>query len=360
MSNSPADPGTPVLPLLKQWTSELGFNAFGVTDTDLSAYEPRLRSWLKRGLAAEMEYMSSHGSKRYRPAELLPGTQRILMVRMDYLKSATPMQKVLDESETAYVSRYALGRDYHKVIRRRLARLAANLAGWGEERGYTPHQRVFTDSAPVLEKPLAEKAGLGWIGKNTLLINRKAGSWFFLGALFTNLPLPLTEERQRDHCGSCTACQDICPTDAIVEPYVLDARACISYLTIEHRGSIPVELRPGMGNRIFGCDDCQLVCPWNRYARFSHEDDFSPRHQLDQAKLIALFDWDEATFLKKTEGSAIRRTGHAGWQRNIAVALGNARPSPEIIQALETKRGTSSDMVAEHIHWASEQQKAKA
>jgi len=339
---------------LKSWTSELGFNDFGVTDIDLSAYEPKLKSWLQSGYHGEMSYMASHGSKRYKPAELVAGTRRIIVVRMDYLKPVTPMQQVLDSPSDAYISRYTLGRDYHKVIRRRLARLADKLQHWADAEGRESYQRVFTDSAPVMEKSLAEKAGLGWIGKNTLLINRKAGSWFFLGAVYTSLPIPVTQEQHRDHCGSCNACQTICPTDAIIAPYVLDARRCISYLTIEHKGSIPVDLRDGIGNRVFGCDDCQLVCPWNRYARFSHESDFEPRHKLDHAGLVELFEWDEQTFLTRTEGSAIRRTGYQGWQRNLSVALGNAGNKPGIAQALTERLKTASDLVAEHIRWALE------
>ena len=334
------------------WAQELGFSACGVTDIDLSEHEPHLEAWLDKEYHGDMSYMARHGHLRTQPAELHPGTLSVISVRMDYLEPSPSPESILASDRKAYVSRYALGRDYHKVIRQRLKKLSARInehVGSNGFGGY--HSRVFTDSAPLLEKALAEKAGLGWIGKNTLLLNRKAGSWFFLGEILTNLPLPPDSAPQQNRCGSCQACLDVCPTDAIVAPYQLDARLCISYLTIELRGSIPEELRAPMGNRVFGCDDCQLVCPWNRYAKHNVEADFKPRHGLATAELLELFNWDEATFLKKTEGSAIRRTGYKGWRRNLAVGLGNSGGSSDVMAALEAARG-SSDLLDEHINWA--------
>jgi len=293
-----------------------------------------------------MEYMARHGDKRGRPAELVPGTLRVISVRMNYLPPE-PHFEVLERPDLAYISRYALGRDYHKVLRARLATLARRMEALIGPFGY----RVFVDSAPVLEKALAEKAGLGWIGKHTLLLDRSAGSWFFLGELYTDLPLPVSEPAS-GHCGTCQACIAICPTQAIVAPYRLDARRCISYLTIEQRGSIPETLRPLMGNRVFGCDDCQMACPWNRFARITTEGDFSPRHHLDHASLIDLFAWTEEEFLSRTEGSPIRRAGYSGWLRNLAVALGNAPQSAAVVAALLKKRPSVNAMVAEHIDWA--------
>jgi len=294
-----------------------------------------------------MGYMQRHGTRRSRPAELVPGTVRVICARLDYLPAAADPQAVLDDPSAAYVSRYALGRDYHKIVRKRLQQLADRIAQAIGPFGY----RVFSDSAPVLEKPLAEKAGLGWIGKHTNLIARDAGSWFFLGEIYTDLPLPV-DAPATGHCGSCRACIDVCPTRAIVGPYRLDARRCISYLTIELRGSIPVELRPLLGNRIYGCDDCQLVCPWNRFARLTTEPDFVPRHNLDAAKLVELFDWSEEEFLRRTEGSAIRRIGYEQWLRNIAVALGNAPSDPAVLTALDRRRNHPSALVREHVAWA--------
>ena len=332
------------------WCRELGFSGAGISDVDLSTAEARLRDWLTRRFHGSMHYMERHGSKRSHPEELVPGTVRVISVRMDYLtESQETAIARLDHDSAAYVSRYALGRDYHKVLRGRLRELARRIEDRIGEFGY----RVFVDSAPVLEKALAEKAGLGWIGKHTNLIHRDEGSWFFLGELYTDLPLSV-DASETSHCGSCVACIEVCPTGAIVEPYVLDARRCISYLTIESNEPIPVEFREAMGNRIYGCDDCQLFCPWNKFARRTTEPDFAPRHALDEAQLVDLFSWDEATFLNRTEGSAIRRIGHERWLRNIAVALGNAATTPAVVNALREKRDESSELVAEHIDWALE------
>ncbi len=333
---------------IKTWGRELGFQQVGIADTELSTAERRLKDWLKHGFHGEMDYMERHGTKRSRPDELVPGTLRIISVRMDYLpEERNAVRERLEDPAAAFISRYALGRDYHKVLRRRLQRLAERVAAEIGPFGY----RVFVDSAPVLEKALAAKAGLGWIGKHTNLVNRKAGSMFFLGEIYTDLPLPVDSETS-DHCGSCTACIDVCPTQAIVAPYRLDARRCISYLTIELRGPIPVEFRAAMGNRIYGCDDCQLVCPWNRYARLTGETDFMPRHGLDAAGLIELFRWDEATFLQKTEGSAIRRIGYECWIRNIAVALGNSKTDADVVEALKARVDDPSPLIREHVRWA--------
>lgn len=333
---------------IKRWGGELGFQAVGIADTELGGAESRLLDWLAHGRHGEMEWMARHGTRRSRPAELVPGTVRAISVRMDYLppQGADP-QDVLEAPELAYVSRYALGRDYHRLMRRRLQRLADCIA---EAIGPFGH-RVFVDSAPVLEKALAEKAGLGWIGKHSNLLHEKTGSWFFLGEIYTDLPLPV-DSPATNHCGSCQRCLEVCPTRAIVAPYQVDARRCISYLTIELRGSIPEPLRPAVGNRIYGCDDCQLVCPWNRFARPTQEPDFAPRHGLDSPQLIELFAWDEPTFLERTAGSAIRRIGHVCWLRNIAVALGNAPHSPQVVAALETRRDHPEALVREHVAWA--------
>ena len=326
----------------------LGFQQMGVADLDLSQAEQRLHDWLAAGRHGEMGWMAAHGNKRSRPAELEPDTVRVLSLRMDYLPPDTQPVKVLQQKEKAYVSRYALGRDYHKLVRKRLARLAALIR---EEVADTRLARAFVDSAPVMEKPLAEKAGLGWQGKHTLILNRHAGSWFFLGEIYTDLPLPVDEPAE-DHCGKCSACMTVCPTDAIVAPYQLDARRCISYLTIEHPGSIPEDLRRGIGNRVFGCDDCQLMCPWKRFASHSKETDFQPRHGLADSELVTLFQWDEETFLRRTEGSPIRRAGFERWRRNLAVALGNGPASPEALAALEAAINDPSDLVREHASWA--------
>ena len=333
---------------IRRWGRALGFQQIGITDTDLSAAEGRLERWLADGRHGEMNYMAAHGTKRSRPAELVPGTLRVISARMDYLPDRSEdLATVYEDPARAYISRYALGRDYHKLMRRRLQRLAERVVETVGPFGY----RVFVDSAPVLEKPLAEKAGLGWIGKHTNLINARAGSWFFLGELFTDLPLP-ADSVAENHCGTCRACIDTCPTGAIVAPYVLDARRCISYLTIELKGPIPEPLRPLMGNRIYGCDDCQVCCPWNRFARSSAEADFLPRNELDTATLTALFGWDEERFLRLTEGSAIRRIGHARWLRNIAVALGNGPARPEAVAALQARLDHPDAMVREHAAWA--------
>ncbi|MGI9309175.1 MAG: tRNA epoxyqueuosine(34) reductase QueG [Gammaproteobacteria bacterium] len=333
---------------IRRWSSELGFQQTGITEGDLQQAETLLDKWLQQDYHGSMDYMARHGTRRSRPAELVPGTLRIISVRMDYLPDeATSPQALLEHGGQAYVSRYALGRDYHKLMRRRLQQLADKIEQQIGDFGY----RAFVDSAPVMEKPLAENAGLGWIGKHTNLINKDSGSWFFLGELFTDLPLPVDTPAE-NHCGSCAACIDVCPTDAIIAPYVLDSRRCISYLTIENRGSIPHEFRDAIGNRIYGCDDCQLFCPWNKFAQHSPEKDFSPRQQLDRASLLELFNWSEEEWLEKTRGSAIRRIGHESWLRNIAVALGNATPATEIIAALEDRATHPSELVREHVQWA--------
>ena len=344
---------------IQSWGRELGFSAVGISDIDLAEHGKRLQAWLEREFHGDMSYMVKHDSLRWHPEALHPGTLTVISVRIDYLEQEPEPQKVLDQKDSAYVSRYALGRDYHKVIRGKLKKLVGKIETWCSEQGLTGfHARVFTDSAPLLEKAIAEKAGLGWIGKNTLLINKNAGSWFFLGEMLTNLPLPPGQQRPQNRCGSCTACLDICPTAAIVAPYQLDARRCISYLTIEQRGSIPAEFRKAMGSRVFGCDDCQLVCPWNRYAVQNRESDFRPRHGLDDPELLELFLWSEETFLLRTQGSAIRRTGYQGWLRNLAVALGNMPFSEQVVDALNSRLGIS-ELVDEHIHWALEQQTAQ-
>ena len=336
---------------IRHWALELGFQQVGFSDIDLSQAETRLREWLDNEYHGDMRYMARHGTKRSRPQELVPGTISVVTARMDYLpaEETSPTTR-LDHPTEAYVSRYALGRDYHKVIRQRLKRLAQKIESAVGPFGH----RVLVDSAPVLEKPLAEKAGLGWIGKHTNLINKEAGSWFFLGELYIDLALE-PDTAATGHCGSCRACIDVCPTDAIIAPYVLDARRCISYLTIELKGAIPPELRRPIGNRIFGCDDCQLYCPWNKFARPTAESDFAPRHGLDDAELIDLFAWTEAQWLERTAGSAIRRIGYERWQRNIAVALGNAATSADIVAALESRKDSDSSLVAEHVQWALQQ-----
>ena len=303
----------------------------------------------------DMDYMHKHGSKRTNPNQLVEGTQRVISVRMDYAPAdIRHSEKVLEQDSIGYISRYALGRDYHKVLRSRLKKLAERVRQEIGDFGY----RVFTDSAPVMEKALAEKAGLGWIGKHSNLLDSKTGSWFFLGEIYIDLPLPI-DTPASNHCGTCTKCIDICPTQAIIGPYQVDARLCISYLTIELKGAIPVELRSKMGNRIYGCDDCQFVCPWNKFAQTSKEPDFTPREQLTDQNLLTLFNWSEQDFLKNTEGTAIRRIGYESWLRNIAVALGNANYSNKIIDTLQTKLDSASQLLAEHIRWALKQQAAK-
>jgi len=337
---------------MRQWAADLGFQHLGVSGVDLAEAEGRLLAWLARGFHGEMEYLPRHGTRRSRPAELVPGTLRVVSVRMNYRTpgSLEPLA-VLEDPSLAYVSRYALGRDYHKVVRARLERLARRVQAEAGPFSY----RVFTDSAPVMEVELARQAGLGWRGKHTLMLDRQAGSWFFLGELYTDLPLPV-DAPTGEHCGTCRRCIDVCPTEAIVEPYLLDARRCISYLTIEHPGSIPEPLRPLMGNRIYGCDDCQLVCPWNRFAGTASVEDFDVRNGLDGASLAALFAWTEEEFERKLEGSAIRRIGHERWLRNIAVAMGNAPPSMQAQAALRTRQNHPSAVVREHVAWALQRQ----
>jgi epoxyqueuosine reductase len=332
---------------IRSWGAELGFDAIGITDTDLGAHPAHLERWLAAGHAGTMDWMARHADLRAAPERLEPWTLRVISARMDYRPPDDDPLALLENGERAYLSRYALGRDYHRVIRPRLARLAERI-----EARVGGRYRAFTDSAPVLEKALAEKAGLGWIGKNTLLLARDAGSFFFLGEIFTDLPLPVDAPHDEEHCGSCTACLDVCPTDAFVGPRQLDASRCIAYLTIEHRGPIPEPLRAPMGNRVFGCDDCQLVCPWNKFSRVTREDDFHPRHGLEGAELRELFAWSEETFLERTAGSAIRRTGYEGWLRNLAVALGNAPSDPRTIALLEARRDAVSELVREHVDWA--------
>ena len=336
---------------IKQLASQFGFADCGITDTDNEIAGEQLEQWLDLGYHADMDYMSKHGSKRYRAQELVPGTKRIICLRMDYLDPNLPTLSTLQDGEQAYVARYALGRDYHKLVRKRLAQLSKAIEALIGPFGH----RVFVDSAPVLEKPLAQKAGLGWQGKHTLLINRKQGSWFVLGEIFVDLALPIDEPYQKDHCSRCESCITVCPTAAFPQPYVLDANRCIAYLTIEHKGSIPLELRPLMGNRVFGCDDCQLACPWNRAPAATQEDDFKPRHGLDQAKLAELFTWNEEEFLKRTEGSPIRRAGFEGWQRNLAIGLGNGPASTQVLKALNDQLDSATPLVIEHINWALEQ-----
>lgn len=333
---------------IKRWGMDLGFQQVGICDTELGEHETHLLNWLRAGRHGDMQWMGRHGVTRSRPTDLEPGTLRVISVRMDYLPpDSGDAERLLHEPEHGFVSRYALGRDYHKLMRKRLQALATRIAEQVGAFGY----RAFVDSAPVLEKALAEKAGLGWIGKHTNLINDTAGSWFFLGELYTDLPLPI-DNPARFHCGTCDACLRACPTHAFVAPFELDARRCISYLTIEHPGAIPEELRPSMGNRIYGCDDCQLACPWNRFAEVSREPDFAPRHNLAWPELLDLFAWSEEEFLRRTEGSAIRRIGHERWQRNIAVALGNAPANPRISAALHAQLEHPSPLVRQHVLWA--------
>jgi epoxyqueuosine reductase len=334
---------------IKQRGHELGFQKIGISGTDLHEDERHLERWLALGRHGEMAYMSRHGSKRARPSELEPKTLSVISARLDYLpERRSDTEAVLADRTRGYIARYALGREYHKLMRKRLQALAHSIDAIVGPFGY----RVFVDSAPVMERALARNAGLGWIGKHTNLIHPDAGSWFFLGELYTDLPLPVDPAFAVDHCGTCAACMDICPTRAIVAPYRLDARRCISYLTIELRGSIPEQFRAAIGNRIFGCDDCQLVCPWNRFARPTHEKDFRPRHGLDASALVDLFGWSEAEFRARTEGSAIRRIGWECWLRNIAVALGNAPATPAVHAALLARRDHESALVREHVQWA--------
>ncbi len=332
---------------IKAWGGALGFQAVGISDTRLDAAEAHLMQWLASGHHGAMDYMAKHGAKRARPAELVPGTLRVISVRMNYYpEHAKDTHEVLGDGSRAFISRYALGRDYHKVLRSRLEKLAQQIRG-----AVDCQCRVFTDSAPVLEVELAQKAHLGWRGKHTLLLSREQGSWFFLGEIYIDLPLAV-DKPETDHCGTCHACIDICPTQAIIAAYQVDARRCISYLTIELKGSIPEELRPLIGNRIYGCDDCQLVCPWNRFSHKTVEPDFAVRHGLDDVSLIELFAWDEAGFHARLAGSPIYRIGHEQWLRNIAVALGNAQTTPDIIDALQARAQHPSELVREHVAWA--------
>lgn len=339
---------------IKGWALELGFSQCGITTTDLTKEEPRLQAWLDNGYHGDMDYMARHGMMRARSNELLPGTLRVISVRMDYLPEQARFATNLSDPSQAYISRYALGRDYHKVIRKRLQQLATRIKQEVSELGYRP----FVDSAPILERPLAQKAGLGWVGKHSLLLNKTAGSWFFLGELLVDIPLPI-DEPDHGNCGSCVACITSCPTQAIVAPYVVDARRCISYLTIELKEAIPEALRPLMGNRIYGCDDCQLVCPENRQAPLSIEPDYQIRQHWREQSLLSLFQWDEAEFLQRTEGSPIRRIGYERWQRNLAVALGNAPFDAAIVEQLTTQLQLSSPLVQEHILWALKQHHKK-
>ena len=339
---------------IKVLAAELGFQQVGVADTQLDADAANLQAWLDAGMHGEMAFMQRHGCKRTHPAELVPGTLRVISVRMNcQAGNGASASDVLADGERAYVARYALGRDYHHIVRPRLQKLATRIAAEIGPFGY----RAFVDSAPVLEKPLARNAGLGWIGKHTNLVNSGAGSLFVLGELFTDLPLP-PDAPATDHCGSCTACLTACPTGAIVAPYRLDARRCISYLTIEYHGSIPVGFRRAIGNRVFGCDDCQLVCPWNKFARRADEPGFRTRHGLDAAHVVALFAWSEDEYLRRTEGSALRRLGYWRWLRNLAIALGNAPRSQAAIDALCARRDFDHELVREHVQWALEQQTA--
>ena len=339
---------TALLDRIREWGDALGFQALGFTGVDLQQHEEYLQKWLAKGYHGEMEWMARHGSKRSQPNALVPGTCTVITARMDYLPEGADAERVLSQSELAYISRYALGRDYHKLMRARLAKLARQI----ETQLGTGRYRAFVDSAPVLERALAENAGLGWIGKNTMLLNDIAGSGLVLAEIYTDIPLPPDPPQATQHCGTCQACLDICPTQAFVAPWVLDARKCISYLTIEFDGVIPEALRRAMGNRIYGCDDCQLVCPWNKFAAQTREPDFAPRHQLDSITLATCFGWDEATFLARTEGSAIRRIGYSQWRRNVAIALGNADTSDAVVQALQSAVDDPSAVVREHVLWA--------
>ena len=348
----------PAAAAIEGWALELGFQQIGITHVELSAHEPHVRAWLARGFHGQMGYMERNLHKRLHPERLEAETCTVISARMNYLAEGAEPLRVLGRPDQAYISRYALGRDYHKVLRRRLAKLASRINAAAQV--LDARFRAFTDSAPVLEKALAENAGLGWMGKHSLLIHPDAGSWFFLGEIYTNLPLPETPTTEPNRCGACRACMNRCPTGAIVGDKIIDARRCISYLTIEHKSAIPVDLRPLIGNRVFGCDDCQLCCPWNRDAPTTAEPDFKPRHGLDAASLLDLFRWDEATFLRRTEGSALRRAGYERWRRNLAVAVGNGPATPEAKEALREVREGASALLREHIDWALERLGAAA
>ncbi len=341
---------------IKQWGTELGFAEIGIADTNLQQTEIEHQNWLKKGFHGDMDYMAKHGSKRTRPAELVPGTMRVITARLDYLPpNARDSWGVMQDGAKAFISRYALGRDYHKVLRAKLQALCDKISTQAAGFEY----RVFTDSAPVMEVALAEKSGMGWRGKHTLLLNKDHGSWFFLGEIYTNLPLP-ADTSANNHCGTCSACMDICPTQAIVAPYEVDARRCISYLTIELKGAIPIEFRPLIGNRVYGCDDCQLACPWNKFAQVTQTSDFHVRHGLDDISLVECFKWSEEEFKLKMAGSAIYRIGYVQWLRNIAIGLGNAPTRFAILDALESRRNDANELVREHVAWAIEQHQAKA
>ena len=338
---------------IKRWGRELGFAEIGIADTELSSAEALHQAWIKKGFHGDMDYMAKHGVKRTRPGDLVPNTVCVITARLDYLPPiAKASWNVIDDGEKAFISRYALGRDYHKVMRQKLQKLCDKIS----ENITHFEYRVFTDSAPVLEIALAEKSGLGWRGKHTLLINKDRGSWFFLGEIYTNLPLPI-DKKASNHCGTCSACIDICPTRAITAPYEVDARRCISYLTIELKTAIPVEFRPLIGNRVYGCDDCQLVCPWNKFAEITSEPDFNVRNGLDDISLVECFAWSEVEFTQKMAGSAIFRIGYLQWLRNIAVGLGNAPSSPAVINALKARAQDSNELVREHVDWALQQHK---
>jgi len=339
---------------IKRWGAELGFQAVGITDADLSAAEPRLAEWLQRGWHGEMDYMARHGVTRARPAQLIPGTLRVISCRMNYRSGRVDERAALSDPERAYVASYAHGRDYHTLLRSRLQKLCDRIEADAGPFGH----RVFCDSAPVLEVELAAKAGIGWRGKNTLLLARDAGSYFFVGEVYTTLPLP-ADEAGGEHCGTCRACIDVCPTQAIRAPYELDARRCISYLTIEHKSAIPEELRPLIGNRVYGCDDCQVYCPWNSFAQPSAEPDFDARNGLDHATLVELFAWTEQDFGERMRGSAIRRIGYERWLRNLAIGLGNAPADPAVLHALESRADFPSALVRSHVEWAIARQREK-
>jgi epoxyqueuosine reductase len=335
---------------IKTWGKELGFQEIGVADTELSEAETRLVDWLCKGFHGEMDYMAKHGFKRSRPNELHAGTVRVISARLNYSPAdAKDSWQVLGDGERAFISRYALGRDYHKVLRHRLQKLADKISAEIGSFNY----RIFTDSAPVMEVELGVRAGLGWRGKHTLLLSREAGSLFFLGEIYTDLPLTV-DAPPSEHCGSCEKCMEICPTGAIIAPYQLDARRCISYLTIEHKGSIPVELRPLIGNRVYGCDDCQLICPWNKFAQATEEDDFQVRNGLDAVSLVELFSWSEQEFHERLAGSPIHRIGYERWLRNLAVGLGNSPASDTAVAVLASRREHPSALVREHVEWALE------
>ena len=339
---------------IKSWGLALGFNQIGITDTNLQEAEIEHQAWIAKGFHGEMDYMAKHGVKRTRPADLVPNTLRVISTRLDYLPpNAANSESILQDNSKAFISRYSLGRDYHKVMRNKLQKLSEKIQDAATKLSITDFSyRVFTDSAPVLEVALAEKSGLGWRGKHTLLINKNRGSWFFLGEIYTNLPLSIDEISATNHCGTCTSCIDVCPTKAIVAPYEVDARRCISYLTIELKGSIPVEFRPLIGNRVYGCDDCQLYCPWNKFAQITTENDFHVKHGLDDISLVDCFSWTEDEFKAKMAGSAIHRIGYAQWLRNIAIGLGNAPTTPAVIQALRQHIDHENMLVKEHVNWA--------